>query len=69
MVCFYVNIGKERQSCPITGSDSSLGLQEVEAPIISRQSSHKGAKVVSPNHRPHLPSPQEIFPVLTSFRA
>jgi hypothetical protein len=32
-----------------------LGLQEVEAPRISRQLAHEGGKVVSPMHR--LPSP------------
>jgi len=28
----------------------ALGLQEVEAPRISRQSAHEGGKVVSPTH-------------------
>jgi hypothetical protein len=37
----------------------SLGLQEFEAPRISRHSVHKGCKVVSPMHRPPL-SPGEI---------
>ena len=32
-----------------------LGLPEVEAPRISRQSAHEGGKVVSTTHRPHLP--------------
>ena len=32
-----------------------LGNQEVEAPIIPRQSAHEGGKVVSPTHRPPLP--------------
>jgi len=32
-----------------------LGLQEIEAPRISRQSAHKGGKVVSLTHRPPLP--------------
>jgi hypothetical protein len=35
----------------------ALGLQEVEDPRISRQSVHEDGKVVSPTHRPHLPSP------------
>ena len=42
----------------------SLGLQQVEAPRISRQSVHEGGKVVSPVHWPH--SPQETFLVLIS---
>jgi hypothetical protein len=33
----------------------TLGLQEVEAPRISRQSENAGGKVVSPTHRPPLP--------------
>jgi hypothetical protein len=40
-----------------------LGLQEVGASRISRQSVHEGGKVVSPTHRPPLP-PKEIFLVL-----
>jgi len=35
--------------------DSSLGLQEVEVPRISRQSAYEGGKVVSPTYRPSLP--------------
>jgi len=35
--------------------DWSLGLQEVEAPRISRQSAHKCGKLVSRTHRPPLP--------------
>jgi hypothetical protein len=31
-------------SCPITGLDSLIGLQEVEAPKISRQSAQVGGK-------------------------
>jgi hypothetical protein len=41
-------------SYPITGLDRPLGLQEVEAPRISRQSAHEGGKAVSPTHRPPL---------------
>ena len=41
-------------SYPITGTDGPSGLQEVEAPGISRQSAHEGGKV-SPKHRPSLP--------------
>jgi hypothetical protein len=33
-----------------TGLDRPLGLQEVEAPSISRQSAREGGKVVSPMH-------------------
>ena len=33
-----------------------LGFQKVEAPRISRQSALEGGKVVSPTHRPCLPS-------------
>jgi hypothetical protein len=35
--------------------DRSLGLEEVEAPRISRQSANEGGKVFSPKHRPSLP--------------
>jgi hypothetical protein len=42
-------------SYPITGLDRPLGLQEVEAPRISRQSAHEGGKVVRPKQRPPLP--------------
>jgi hypothetical protein len=34
----------------------TLGLKEVEVPRISRQSAFEGGKVVSPTHRPLLPS-------------
>jgi hypothetical protein len=37
-----------------TGLDRPLGLQEVEAPRISRQSAQEGNNVVSPRHRPLL---------------
>jgi len=43
-------------SYPIIGLDRTSGLQEVEAPRISRQSTHKGGKVISPTHRPSLPA-------------
>jgi hypothetical protein len=39
----------------MTGLDRPLGLQEVEAPRISKQSAQEGGKVVSPTHRPSLP--------------
>jgi hypothetical protein len=51
-----VNILSSR---PYTGLDRLLGIQEVEAPRISRQSTHEGVKAVSPNHRP--PLPQDTF--------
>jgi hypothetical protein len=53
-------------SSPIRSLDRPLGLQEVEAPRISRQSVHEGGKVVSPKHRATLP--QEIPLVLISVR-
>jgi len=34
--------------------DRPLGLEEVEAPTISRQSAREGGKVVIPRHRPSL---------------
>jgi hypothetical protein len=33
-----------------TGLDKALGLQQDEAPKISRQSKHEGGKAVSPMH-------------------
>ena len=39
-----------------TGLDGPLGLQEVEVPKISRQSAREGGMVVSPKHRPPLPT-------------
>jgi hypothetical protein len=44
------------KSYSITGLDRCLGLQKLEAPRISRQSAHEGAKVVGPTHRPPLPA-------------
>ena len=46
------------QSYPITCLDRRWGLQEVDVPRISRQSSREGGKVVSHKHRPPL-SPRE----------
>jgi hypothetical protein len=40
---------------PITDLDRPLGLVEVEAPRISRQSAHESGKVFSPKHQPPLP--------------
>jgi hypothetical protein len=41
-------------SYPFIGLGRPLGLQEVEAPRISRQLAHEGGKVVSRKHRPPL---------------
>jgi len=46
--------------------DRPLGLQEVEAPRISRQSAHEGAKVVSLTH--WLLLPQRRYPWYTPDR-
>jgi hypothetical protein len=45
---------------PITGRDRPLGLQEVEAPRISRQSAHEYRKFVRPKRQP--PLPLRIYP-------
>jgi len=50
---------KRRCNYPFTGLDRSLGILEVEAPRISRQSAHENGKVFSPKHRPPL-SPGDI---------
>jgi hypothetical protein len=39
-----------------TGLDRPLGLQEVQALRISKQSEYEGGKFVIPMDRPHLPS-------------
>ena len=36
-----------------------MGVQDVEAPTISRQYAHEGGKIVNPKHRPPLP-PENI---------
>ena len=38
-----------------------IGLQEVEASRIFRQSEHEGSKVVSPTHRPPLPHSKDSW--------
>jgi hypothetical protein len=38
------------KSCPITGLDRLLGLQEFVAPWFSWQSAHEGGKFISPMH-------------------
>jgi hypothetical protein len=42
-------------SNPCTSLDGLLGLREVQAPRISRQSEHEDGRVVNPSHRPPLP--------------
>jgi len=51
--------GKKKVKKFPTGLDTPLGLQEVEAPRISRESAHDDGKVFSPTHRPL--TPKEIF--------
>ena len=50
------NVYRIGKSYPITGLNRPLGLQEIQDPRISRQSAHKVGNVVSPTHRPSLPS-------------
>jgi hypothetical protein len=45
-----LRITSKRQRYPHTGLDMTLGLQEVEAPSISRQLAHEVGTVVSPMH-------------------
>jgi hypothetical protein len=47
-VCYCV-------SYPYTSLDTPLGLQEVEAPRISRQTVHEGGTIVSCTQLPPLP--------------
>ena len=47
---------KVRESYLLTSLERPIGLQEVEVPRISRQSSHAGGKVVGPKHWPPLHS-------------
>jgi len=49
------NVESQGQSNPCIALDRSWGLQEFDAPQISRQSAREGGKVVSPKHRPPLP--------------
>jgi hypothetical protein len=48
-------IGDQTRSAS-TDLDRPLEFQEVEAPIILRQSAREGDKIVSPIHRPPLPT-------------
>jgi len=50
----YLQKGKDY---PITGLDRPLGIQEVDAPRISKQLAQKGGKVDSPMDWPTLPPP------------
>jgi len=43
-------------SYPFTGLDRPLGLQEFEAPRLSRQLAYESGKVVSPAHCPPVPT-------------
>jgi len=45
-----------RQTYPHTDLDRQLGMLEIEAPRISRQSAHESGKVFSPTHRPPIPT-------------
>jgi hypothetical protein len=47
-------------SWPVKGLDRPQGLQESEAPRISRQSAQECGKVVSPTHLPPPPPPRDI---------
>jgi len=58
---------KYTKAIPATGLDSPLGLQEVEVPRISRQSTNEGGKV-SRTHWPALPT-KEVLLVLIYVRA
>jgi len=53
LLCILQN--KKRYSYPYPGLDRPLGLREVEASIISRQSAQEGGKIASHTHRPPLP--------------
>ena len=49
-----------KQRYPVTGLDRPLGIQEVEADRISRNSVPEGGKVASPTHWPPLPPRRHI---------
>ena len=57
----------DRSSHPLTGLGRPLGLQEIEAPRITRQSAYEKDKFVNHTHRSPL-SHQERQPVLISVR-
>jgi len=58
----YLYLKRSEQSYHITDMDRPLGLQDVEAPRISRQSAQEGGKV-SPTHV-HLYSQQSSLIVI-----
>jgi len=58
----------QRQSYPITSLDRPLGLQEVEAPRVSRQLAHEGGKAVSPMHQLSFPRRASSILRFTSVR-
>ena len=67
--CNEADKKKWRWSYPCTGLDRPTGVQEVQAPIISRQSAGEGGKVISPKQRQPLhPLHQERSLVLISVR-
>ena len=47
--------------CPCTDLDGPRVLQEVQAPIIFRESAHVGGKVLDPMHRPPLPPRKDAW--------
>ena len=52
-VCSYVHyVCKAKVKLSCSDPYRPFGLQEVRFPRTSRQSAHKGGKVVSPTHRP-----------------
>jgi hypothetical protein len=53
----YVRFSK---SIPIQTPNRPTGLQDVQAPRISRQSAYEDGKVVSPKQQPPLP-PRKLF--------
>jgi hypothetical protein len=57
LAALYFTINKAKVKQSHTGVNRPLGLQEVEALRISRQSGFEGGKVVSPTHQlPLLPA-------------
>ena len=56
-----MDIIKNFESFLITGLDRLLGLQEVEAPRVFRQSAHEVGKVFRLTHLPPLPPPPRRY--------
>jgi len=65
--CFWLVLEGMAVSNPIRGLEMPLGLQEAEAPRISRKSAYNCGELISPKHRLLLP-PQEIFLLFFSVR-